>query len=90
MIASCLENKTGSTIQVFNNWYETGKDLRDVFFKDIELDMDNPEIEIEFQKHEAWKKKNKFNGTPTVLVNGYILPESYKIEDIKHFTNLDL
>ena len=47
-------------------------------------------IEAEFRKHEAWKQKTQIRATPTVLVNGYQLPESYKIEDLRYFTNLDL
>ena len=54
------------------------------------LDMENLDIEAEFQRHEAWKLKTQIKGTPTVLINGYKLPESYKIEDLRYFTNLDL
>ena len=41
-------------------------------------------------KHNAWKEKIQLRGTPTVLVNGYQLPESYKIEDLQYFTDLEL
>ena len=90
LIAACLKDNTNSPMKIFNDWFEKGKALRDEFFKDLNLDMENPEIEIEFQKHEAWKKKTQIMGTPTVLVNGYKLPESYKIEDLRYFTDLDL
>jgi protein-disulfide isomerase len=36
--------------------------------------MNNPTIETEFQKHEAWKEKTQLRATPTILVNGYQLP----------------
>ena len=51
--------------------------------------MENTEIEVEYEKHEAWKKKNLLRATPTVLVNGYKLPEIYKIEDLQYFANLE-
>ena len=54
------------------------------------LDIENQEVEAEFQKHEAWKQKTQISATPTVLVNGYKLPESYKIEDLRYFTDLDV
>ena len=41
--------------------------------------MENPAIEVEFEKHEAWRTKTQLRATPTVLVNGYQLPESYKV-----------
>ena len=76
-------------LKVFNGWFEKGKALRDDYFKDMALDMENPEIEIEFEKHEAWKQKSQIKATPTVLVNGYKLPESYKVEDLRYFTDIN-
>jgi len=48
------------------------------------------EIEIEFQKYEAWRKKTQLQATPTVLVNGYQLPENYKVEDLRYFTEFNI
>ena len=77
-------------MQLFGDWFEKGKELRDEFFSSLSLNMENPAIEVEFEKHEAWKNKNQLRGTPTVLVNGYQLPESYKVEDLRYFTELRL
>jgi len=52
--------------------------------------MENPDIEIEFQKHVLWREKTQIRATPTVLVNGYQLPENYRIEDLKYFTDFVL
>ena len=49
--------------------------------------MTNPAIEAEFQKHEAWKEKTQLRATPTIVVNGYKLPDNYKIEDLRYFTD---
>ena len=76
--------------QLFTDWFEKGTLLRDDYFKDMNLDMENPEIEIEFQKHEAWRKKTQLRATPTVLVNGYQLPENYKVEDLQYFTEFNV
>ena len=51
--------------------------------------MSNPAIEIEFQKHEAWKEKTQLRATPTILVSGYQLQANYKIEDLRYFTEVD-
>ena len=90
LIASCLDDKAGSIIHVLNDWFEKGKEQKDDFFSNFSLDMDNPEIEIEFQKYKAWKTKTGLQTTPTLLVNGYLLPESYKVEDLLYFNNCDL
>jgi protein-disulfide isomerase len=42
-------------------------------------------VENEFKKHEEWKEKTGLQATPTILVNGYKLPDHYKIEDLNFF-----
>ena len=49
----------------------------------MNLDMNNPEIEDEFNRHEVWKEKTQIRATPTILVNGFQLPENYKVEDLR-------
>jgi len=56
----------------------------------MNLDIENSKIEIEFQKHEAWRNNNQLRATPTLLVNGYQLPENYKVEDLRYFTELNI
>ncbi|MDR0573603.1 MAG: DsbA family protein [Tannerella sp.] len=90
LIAACLSDNTAFTRQIFKDWFEKGKELKDDYFKKLSLNMNNPKIEIEFLKHESWKDKTQIRATPTVLVNGYQLPENYKIEDLRYFTDLDL
>jgi protein-disulfide isomerase len=77
-------------MQIFSDWFEKGKPLRETFFKNLQLNMDNPAIATEFKKHEAWKEKTKLRATPTILVNGYQLPENYKIEDLRYLTEFDV
>ena len=91
LIAAFLNPTTGGTGEaLLTDWFEKGKALRDDYFKGFSLDMENPEIEAEFLKHESWKTKTQIRATPTILVNGYQLPEAYRIEDLRYFTNLDL
>ena len=90
LIAACLKNEPGVIIQILSDWFEKGKALKDDYFKGFDLNLDNPAIEVEFRKHESWRKKSQIRGTPTVLVNGYKMPENYTVEDLRYFTNLDL
>jgi len=71
--------------RIISDWFEKGKPLKEAFFENMQLNMENPEIEAEFQKHEAWKAKTQLRATPTILVNGYKLPDNYKIEDLRYF-----
>jgi len=34
--------------------------------------------------------RKKFRATPTILVNGYKLPDNYKIEDLRYFTEFNV
>jgi hypothetical protein len=75
--------------EIFGIWFERGKSQRDDFFKDMGLDMSLAEIEDVYQRHKQIKEEMKLQATPTILVNGYKLPENYKIEDLQYFTDID-
>jgi hypothetical protein len=45
---------------------------------------------IEMNFTEKWLADTNIRTTPMILFNGYELPEKYKIEDIKYFTELDI
>ncbi|MDR2057869.1 MAG: thioredoxin domain-containing protein [Dysgonamonadaceae bacterium] len=88
LIATYLEKERNAALQIFKDWFEKGKTLQEAFFKDFHLNIDSPAVETEFQNHESWKARTKLRATPTILVNGYQLPENYRIEDLRYFTNL--
>ena len=52
--------------------------------------MSYPTVEAEFQKHEQWKKTSQLRATPIALVNGYQVPEEYKIEDLQYFVEQNI
>jgi protein-disulfide isomerase len=81
-----LEKDIATTLRIFNDWFAEGKNLKEEFFTDLHLDLNNPAVEREFQQHENWKEKTQIRATPTILVNGCQLPDNYKIEDLKYFT----
>ena len=89
-IADYLEKGKETAWQLYSDWFEKGKALQETFFRDLHLDMTNPAIEVEFQKHESWREKTQLRATPTILVNGYKLPNNYKIEDLRYFTEFDV
>jgi hypothetical protein len=89
LIAAALQKDKAEMMKIFSNWFENGKLQRDEFFKDWGLDMSRPEIEAIFQKHKKWKEETKLTATPAILVNGYKLPENYRIEDLRYFAEFD-
>ena len=85
-----IEKGKEAALQLYSDWFEKGKVLKESFFNDLQLNMTNSDIEVEFQKHESWKEKTQLRATPTILVNGYKLPENYKIEDLRYYTEFDV
>jgi uncharacterized membrane protein len=85
-----LEKGADTALQTFSVWFEKGKLQKEEFFNGFHLNPDNPAVENEFQKHESWKTKTQIRATPTILVNGYQLPENYRIEDLRYFTALEI
>ena len=90
LIAAYLEKEQQEFERIIADWFEKGKSLKELYFKDMQLDISNPKVEVEFQKHEAWKEKTQLRATPTILVSGYKLPDNYKIEDLRYFTEFNV
>ncbi|MDR2231957.1 MAG: thioredoxin domain-containing protein [Tannerella sp.] len=89
-IAIYLQKGRETAWQLYSDWFDKGKALEAAFFNDMQLDMTNPAIESEFAKHEAWKEKTQLRATPTIVVNGFKLPDNYKIEDLQYFTESEI
>ncbi|MCL1942723.1 MAG: thioredoxin domain-containing protein [Candidatus Azobacteroides sp.] len=90
LIAARLEKEQSEFERIIADWFEKGPPMREAFFAGLQLDVTNPAVEAEFQKHEAWKAKTQLQATPTILVNGRQLPGNYKIEDLRYFTGLEI
>ena len=75
--------------RIYAEWFEYGKFNKESFFEKYIVDTENKAVTDEFNRHETWKKMAQLHATPTLLVNGYKLPESYRLEDLKYFTDLE-
>jgi thiol-disulfide isomerase/thioredoxin len=69
---------------IYSDWFEGGKNKREEFFKTCPVDTNTVSVTDEFTKHQSWIDKTGLRATPTILVNGYKLPDNYKIEDLKY------
>jgi hypothetical protein len=75
---------------IFGDWFERGKNKKEEFFKTYPIDTESELVTNEFEKHQAWKDKTGLRATPTILVNGYKLPDNYKIEDLRFFSEVNI
>ncbi len=87
LIGSYLQ-KNAEARYIYDEWFEKGKFNKEEFFKLHPVDITTLEVTKEFKRHEQWKEQSGLRATPTILVNGYKLPDNFKIEDIKYITKL--
>ncbi|MDR1883474.1 MAG: thioredoxin domain-containing protein [Prevotella sp.] len=74
---------------IYREWFKEGTINREEFFRRHTC-VKNEKTEQELQSHTRWKEETRLRTTPAVLVNGYKLPDNYKIEDLKYFTDLNV
>ena len=70
---------------IYNKWYDGGKAEKEKFFENYNLDIENENVLVEFKNHQQWIKNSRLSSTPTIIVNGHLLPSEYKIEDLIYF-----
>lgn len=68
---------------LFDNWFKYGKYHDEDFFKNENITIEDKANE-EYSKHTNWIEQNNIMATPTLFINGYKLPNEYKIEDLNH------
>ena len=75
-------------MDVYKRWYVDGhKSIKDYpELSDIDLYAKSVEKGIKYGK--AWKEQTGYVATPTVLVNGYKLPDEYDVEDLEFIESL--
>lgn len=81
LIAAYLRDGSEKAAELYDYWFKEGKYHKEEFFEQYNLQITDF-VEDEFAAHNAWIKQNKLRATPAVLINGYELPEQYKIEDL--------
>lgn len=82
--------KNGAAKDIYDQWFERGRINRYAFFKRYPVNADTQEVIREFKSHERWKEQSGLRATPTILVNGYKLPDNFKIEDLRYFKNIEI
>jgi len=70
-----------------SQWYEQSAKRYEHWIKQYPVEKDK-RINNVIEKQKTWCELLGIIYTPTILINGYILPEPYDVEDIKYFTEL--
>lgn len=85
LIAAYQNESREKAEEIYHRWYEKEKYHADTFMQSLGYDIMSDSVMEELKRHNEWKETNKLSATPTILVNGYVLPEHYQIEDMAEF-----
>ena len=86
LIAVYQNNGEKKAREVYSRWYAGEKRDYETIVKPHEKEIHAPDVERELKRHQAWRERNGLVATPTVLVNGYKLPNEYTLEDLALMT----
>jgi len=80
-----LKYSIEDSTQIYNEWYAGAKNDIDSFIKKYPMELGNTKVEEIMAYHNEWCQMVNIEATPTIYINGYELPNWYKIEDLKYF-----
>lgn len=78
LINCFLENDRCEARRLFDRWYEGNRNVPN----EARISLRSKAVENEMERHRQWRRRVRFSSTPTVLVNGYLLPEEYDLMDL--------
>lgn len=81
LIAAYQQLGADRTWKLLTEWFTGGKARGADFFAPYHLDIDRPEVAIEYQKQREWPKNKGINGTPSDFINGRRIVWPYTAED---------
>lgn len=90
LISCYLNHSENEALRRFELWYTKEKFDYESIVRQNEVCIHTEMIEKEMKKHANWREKTALTATPTVLINGYILPKEYELEDLAMFANTDI
>ena len=91
LTAFYLQNDLQKTEKLYEKWFDPNNYYKKDLFESHPVDWEDRASRHEYEKQAEWIKNNdSIDRTPTVLVNGYLLPKIIKIEDLAYIDELYL
>lgn len=72
--------------KALNHWYEQREKKYEDWAKNYQINI-GEEVNEATKRQKQWCDMAEITFTPTILVNGYKLPEPYRLEDIQYLIN---
>lgn len=87
LIFCYFEYGQDEALSKFADWYLKDKFNYEKVVKKNAAHIHTIKIEREMERHREWRNRTSLIETPTILVNGYKLPDEYEIEDLAMIVN---
>lgn len=84
------KRNTAITFAAYKRWYEEDKFVYREVLKRVGPSVHAEHIEKEMERHRRWCKATGLRETPTILVNGFLLPKELDLEDLAMITNCNI
>jgi len=82
VLISCYLNSNDSREFMMDEWFENGHKNPERFIKVHGGIYGDTLAEEEMEKHKKWAANNGLTSTPTLLLNGNVLPREYSVTDL--------
>ena len=90
LIYCYISNHIDEALRKLASWYAKDKFDYERILKNNVEHLHTEEIENEMEKHRNWRNRTSITATPTILVNGHILPKEYEVEDLVMIANINI
>lgn len=83
-IAVYKQRAREEAVSILRRWYSYGRFIHEEFIAKYDVNLRAPEVLNEYAKHMSWIEQSRIHSTPTIIYDGYKLPQYYKIEDFSY------
>ena len=90
LIYCYISDHIDEALRKLASWYAKDKFDYERILKNNVEHLHTEEIENEMEKHRNWRNRTSITATPTILVNGHILPKEYEVEDLVMIANINI
>lgn len=86
----CFYVETGSkeeSLILLEKWYRTDRNLKHTIFNDLEISEACPGFDEMISQNQELFRIGNIQRVPTILVNDFILPQMYTLDELKYHVN---
>lgn len=66
-------------------WYKHGEKNKESFYQKYALNTQDETMLQSLERQKQWMRDTGITTTPTILFNGWLIPEQYELEDLAYF-----